>query len=203
MVLYKGALSARDTDKAEYFKSTAGIKLEGSVLKIGVLIGGNSKTYRMKADSIKKLFAYIDARAVKEGINLLVTTSRRTPDDVAVLIKDYLAAKTYCRLLVIANENNPHGSFDAILSAADIIITTSDSISMISEALSWGKKVYVFKSGKGSFKSERFIKQLFAEGLIEVITADDLDKDFTLSKKCKEVRLNNKDSIRKALIEVI
>jgi len=203
VVLYKGALSAKDTDKAESFKSTTGIELEGSALKIGVLIGGNSKAYKMEAHSIKKLFAYIDARSKKENINLLVTTSRRTPDEVAALIKKYLAEKTYCRLLIIANENNPQGSFDAILSMADIIITTPDSISMISEALNWGRKVYVFRAGAVASKNERFIKQLSAEGLIEVITADDLDKDFSLNKEYRESSLDNRDNIREALARVV
>ena len=203
VVLYKGALSTKDADKAESFKSAAGIKLECNALKIGVLIGGSSKAYKMKAGSIKRLFAYIDAGAKKEDINLLVTTSRRTPDDAAALIKNYLAEKAYCRLLVIANESNPDGSFDAILSTADIVIATSDSISMISEALSWGRKVYVFKSGAGAFKNERFINQLSQEGLIEIITADDLDKGFSLSGERKEAYLDNKGNIRKSLAGVI
>ncbi|MDP8234650.1 MAG: ELM1/GtrOC1 family putative glycosyltransferase [Candidatus Saelkia tenebricola] len=203
VILYKGALSIKDTNKAEDFKSSNNIKLDNDAFKIGVLIGGSSKKYKMNMDSIKKLFSYIDTMSKKEDINLLVTTSRRTPYQIERLIKNHLANKAYSRFLIIAGENNPPGAFDALLSISDVVVTTSDSISMIAEALKWGKRVYVFKTGSIALKNEKFIGQLFQEGLLDVITDKNLEKSFILSKEPVRRFFNNKENINEALMNIL
>jgi mitochondrial fission protein ELM1 len=59
--------------------------------------------------------------------------------------------------LIIANENNIPEAVGGILALSRIIITSAESISMISEALSSRKYVLVFHPHSLSRKHERFL----------------------------------------------
>jgi mitochondrial fission protein ELM1 len=75
-----------------------------------------------------------------------------------MVIKSQLATYARCKLLIIANENNYPFVVGGILGLSSIIISSPESISMISEAVCAEKYVVVFKSGKLSVKHQRFLK---------------------------------------------
>ena len=70
-------------------------------------------------------------------------------------------------MLIIANEDNPKGSFESILSLSDILIVSGDSISMVSEAISAKKYIIITKPKRKRHsiisKHEKFVENLADE----------------------------------------
>jgi len=101
--------------------------------RIAVLIGGSTK---------KHIFTKDDANSLIQTLlpfkNLMITTSRRTGDENTEIIKDSLETPTN----YFYNNQSPN-PYMGMLAWADIILVTADSTSMISEAATAGKPVYV------------------------------------------------------------
>ncbi len=110
--------------------------------RITVLIGGTSKSHQLTRDIHQKHMQAICALA-EQGMSILLTTSRRTPEWA---IADYRKI-TADRKRVWAKNNwiwddkgkNPYFAF---LGAADIILVTEDSTNMLTEACATGKPVF-------------------------------------------------------------
>ncbi|MDP8216811.1 MAG: ELM1/GtrOC1 family putative glycosyltransferase [Candidatus Kaelpia imicola] len=172
---YKGALAEKrevEIDSAE--KYLEGLDLDQNALKISVLIGGNPKSSKSYAGGVKELFSRLDSLSKEREVNLLVTTSRRTSQELELFLKNSLSSKNYLKALVIANEYNPSGAYNAILDSAEIVFVGADSISMVSEALAFAKNVAVFKAGKIKSKNERLIQSLKREGFLSVLEPQNL-----------------------------
>lgn len=148
------------------------IKLEKG-LTIGALLGGDNKDFMLTDGVTGELLENLKGASQKLNANLLFTTSRRTPRSAEILIKAKLSPEKRCKLLVIANEKNiPHAA-GGILGLADIVVTSGESASMVSEAVESGKKVIVFrlkKKKKVASKFERMLKNLEKKGYI--VTTD-------------------------------
>ncbi len=200
---YNGALVKRDSGKAVSFLKRNAVIFDEEALKVAILIGGSSKSSAISSDGIKKLLAHVDSLAEKKKINLSLTTSRRTQKEIEALIKNKLALKPYLKILILASELNPEGAYDAILDSADIIVVTADSISMISEALSREKRVYVFKTGKIAAKNERFLNLLLGEKILDIITPGELCAGFNFDAAPKKAKIDNRLTIRRELKKII
>lgn len=161
-------------EAAEKLKRSANIT-NASV--VGLLIGGDNPEFTLSDNLLKKTLA--DALKICESndANLLVTTSRRTNKAQESIIKSVLRENSRCKLLVIANENNPQGSLSGILALSRVIIVSGESISMVSEAISSGKKTVVFsldKKKKGVAKHERALESLARDGYISIARQGEL-----------------------------
>ncbi len=187
---YKGALAEKRKDGIDPVNGyLEGLNLDSDAFKIAVLVGGNLKNSNLYIDGIKKLFFYLDSLSKKDEINLLVTTSRRTPRKLELFLKDFLSSKSYLKNLVIANEHNPSGAYNTILDSADLVFVSADSMSMIAEALSFAKNVTVFKTGNIKDKNERFIQGLEREDFISVLEPQNLGSLDIRSLKLKETKI--------------
>ncbi|MDB2682746.1 mitochondrial fission ELM1 family protein [Alphaproteobacteria bacterium] len=117
--------------------------------RIAVLIGGNSSTHTLtKAvmqDLINKLQA-LDAR-------LMITTSRRTGEKNTQLLQN-------ANLDAYIWDGTGENPYFAMLANADAIIVTNDSVSMLSDAGTTGKPVYIVELEGGSPKFNRLYKIL-------------------------------------------
>lgn len=145
-------------------------------LTIGLLIGGDTKGFKLNEDTILEVIGQIKSVAEKFKANLLATTSRRTSRKVEAIVKEEFKGYARCRLLVIANEKNIAQTVGGILGLSDIIICSAESISMISEAASSKKYVLVFKSEGLGKKHRRFLDNLAQNKCIYLVKADDLSK---------------------------
>lgn len=162
---------------------------------VGFFIGGDNPEFALTkaaaADAITQLMKFCD----RNGADLLVTTSRRTSSEVESLVKEKLSKYPRCRLLVIANENNPEWTVGGILNVCRVAVVSGESVSMISEAASAGRKVVVYrlpKKTKALAKHERLLERLELEGYISVSDPRDLDLAVTQawndSHPAKEIR---------------
>lgn len=127
---------------------------------IGVLIGGDSKKFKLKLDTVRELIKQVKSASEKTGAGILVTTSRRTPGESEALVKQEFKNYPACKLAVIANEKNIPEAVGGILGLSRVIISSPESISMLSEAVNSAKPVLVFEANGLSRKHKAFLKGL-------------------------------------------
>ncbi|KAJ0655940.1 putative mitochondrial fission protein ELM1 [Helianthus annuus] len=116
-------------------------------------------------DLSKQLTNYL--RGVLDSCgSVRISFSRRTPDKVANFVRKELGdhPKIY---VYDGEEPNPHMGH---LAWADAFIVTADSISMLSEACSTGKPVYVVGAERCKWKFAEFHKTLRERGLVRPFT---------------------------------
>ncbi len=139
---------------------------------VAVLVGGNSKVHKLTADATYTLGANLK-KIVVHGAGLAVTASRRTGVDNERILRDMLDRKK--ALMWDGAGENPYFGY---LGLADAIIVTSDSVSMVSEAASTGKPVYIAELEGGSRKFDEFHALLSADGHTRPFTGE-LEDDWT------------------------
>ena len=156
-------------------------KLDENRSIISVFIGGDTDGYQLRADLILKLSQHLKIICEKLNIRILITTSRRTSPEAEEVLIEQFGSDPVCKLLIIANRANIEGAVDGMLGLADTVIVTQDSVSMVSEAVSSGKKVVVLtlgQTGSGTkhqlmadkLKKEKYLLQSDLENLVETVT---------------------------------
>jgi len=147
--------------------------------RLGILIGGETKNYTISKELIGLIITQLKSISERLGLEILLTTSRRTSREVDSLLKNSLANYSRCKLLVIANENNFPEAVGGILGLSQIIVTSSDSISMVSEAASCAKPVVVFKgnlrkNSRPNLRHEKFLDNLLKKGHIVLVEPEEI-----------------------------
>ena len=119
---------------------------------ISVSVGGNSGPYAFGTHTAKRLVRDAVALARERGGSLLVSSSARTPAEVA----DAFAAQAEVPIhLYRWRRDDPDNPYLGFLALADELIVTADSVSMLSEAYATGKPVHMFDLGAGRFSMRR------------------------------------------------
>lgn len=181
----------------------------GCKLSIGLLLGGDSKRYRLSPEGTREVVKELKKACLDMDARLLVTTSRRTPKEIEDLIKDELKGFDRCKLLVIANERNIPEAVGGILGLSDFVLVSEESISMISEAASSGKYAGVIRM-KSKFSSpglrhERFLRNLERQGHVFLIPSDNIAdkvKD-TLGRRPAIKKLDDRAIAREAIKKLL
>lgn len=153
-------------EQKEKLKAISGIS-GGKTM--GLFVGGDNPDFALTPELIDKVIDGALKFAVEAGVSILATTSRRTSREVEDTMKKRLSGNANCKLLVIANEKNIDDAVGGILALSDIAIVSGESVSMVSEAISSGKKVVAFrleKKSRAQTKHERIMNELEKEGLV-------------------------------------
>lgn len=127
--------------------------------RVAVLVGGSNKIYRMTPETVRALAEGLRALAEREGAGLMVTPSRRTGAENIRALRAALDG-TPAEVWDFTGDN----PYFAYLGLADHIVVTGDSVTMVSEACSTGKPVYVIELEGGSPKFDRFHASLREAG---------------------------------------
>ncbi len=153
---------------------------EGTQPTIAVFLGGATRGYDLTISDMEKLCSTLKRVSGHSG-DFMLTTSRRTSAPVERFLKSHLSEEPHCRLLVIANEENPAYAAGGMLGLAELLIVTEDSLAMISDAVGTGKRVIVLSLGEGELpeKHYRFHQILSQRGLVTVSCLADLEKNIT------------------------
>ena len=127
---------------------------------VSVLIGGNSKSYKLTPEIVVKIAADLKNLADK-GYGTIVTFSQRTGAENEALFRKQLENTN-----IFIWDGNGENPYLGMLTLADYILVTSDSASMITEATSTGKPVMTIDLAGGSKKFDAFHKMMREEGII-------------------------------------
>lgn len=141
-----GETLAHSADLAQY-----------SMPRAMIAIGGPSKTH-----SLDKAIIDIHMKAARDlihdGYSLLVTTSRRTPEDVVQTWQDF--SHTEDKIWLHTADSRGPNPYFAFLGGADILLITEDSTNMLTEACSTGKPVYRLPMAGSGGKFDRLYQSL-------------------------------------------
>jgi mitochondrial fission protein ELM1 len=150
--------------------------------RIAVLVGGTSKRFMFDEVQAKKLTQQLNNMLKREesqgDVSLLITTSRRTGEAQTNIIKNAFAGKD--NVYVYTAESSLDNPFFGMLAWADAFVVTAESTSMVSEACSVGKPVYLFGlnddlQSKPMGKFNRFYNLLKEQGRIAPLGGEILD----------------------------
>ena len=134
--------------------------------RVAVLIGGKSKSHTLSVEQTHDICDQL-MNLIQNNFGLMITTSRRTGPANDRIIKTQLQAET--SYIWDGQSANP---YFGMLAWADFIIVTSDSVSMISEAATTGKPVYVIPLKGGSKRLNRYIDLMVDKGLVRYFKGD-------------------------------
>jgi mitochondrial fission protein ELM1 len=128
---------------------------------IGVIIGGPNAIFSLTQEDINPLLEHL---FLLDDVEVVVTTSRRTPLEVEEALKKYPFA--YRHLY----SDDPFNPIPAFLTHCEHVVITSDSTSMISEAVVGGKcgvDVVMLPSNKRG-KFHTLIENLETRGCLHI-----------------------------------
>jgi hypothetical protein len=128
---------------------------------IGVLLGGSTRRAPFTPGQADRLLAGLARARAGSNARLAITPSRRTPPEVRARLAERLAGDADAYLWDFTGDNPYLG----ILALSDRLVVTSDSVSMVSEALATPAGVEIFGAERGRRQGE-FIEGLIAKGLV-------------------------------------
>ncbi len=170
-------------------------------VRLAVFLGGPTRRYCWEPETIAVLWKNLEEISPEAG-DYLVTTSRRTPEEVVRFLKSQKPLSRGCRMLVVASEDPRPEVVPGMIGLAEILIVTEDSISMISEAVRSGKKVIVLELGPSGLpeKHRRFKEGLVRRSAVLTASVDDLpakirearQRDFTPVSEIEDKALVDK-----------
>ena len=133
---------------------------------VTLIIGGKNKNYFFDKTILNKLSKKVDDVVANNSISLVILFSRRTD----LFIKDFIIKEYSERHTVWTDKlDNP---YIALLGLSSCLICTSDSVSMISEAICSKKPVFIFKlkSKKKGNKIDIFNEKLINLGYVKELS---------------------------------
>ena len=123
--------------------------------RLAVVLGGNSHHHTFTPGVCKRLLAALQGLEDNQ-VSLLVTTSRRTPGHVRRALRSHFKGKANTWLWTGAADDGENPYF-AFLQAADAVLVSNDSTSMITDAASAGRPILLFALDGQNAKFERFM----------------------------------------------
>ncbi len=196
--MIKGALFYPDDFQAKMKKCREFFNLS-SGKKISFFLGGPVSEPESFIDNLRILIPKLKEFSLKKGYKLLISTSRRTPKEAENYLEEELANFKNLEALVIANRNNYDFVFEGFGGLADIVLVSSESVSMVSEIASLQKPCVCV-----SLEPEDDKRKVFLGSMEEEISF--LRKPFDLdSVKLKTSLIfdRNKKTVKKALRKLL
>lgn len=176
---------------------------------VGLLVGGNTLEFVLTDDWAGQLAEQLKSACRATNSRYVVTTSRRTPASAEERFAQALGPDPRCALLLLAGRHRLNGTMPGILGLADIVVVTSESISMITESCSAGRRVIVVslpcRSGKQADKHEAFLQGLKQRVRVDVVPVEQVHEAIVraLGDSAPFARLDNTALIRSALEKVL
>lgn len=136
---------------------------------IGVLVGGNNKNFKFTKEIAYEFASIIEYLSTIHGAQVFISFSRRTPELVKKIFRESFPGPH----IIYDPKEGGYNPYMGLLSIADYMISTADSISMCSEVASSGKPLYIYiPEGFASAKHKYFAQQLFDLGVARPLESD-------------------------------
>ena len=125
---------------------------------VSLILGGPNKYYSFNKDQLIEIFNEIKSKFISNGYKVIVIPSMRTPKISIELATKELSASGY-----VINSVDKQAYLSA-LALVDYVVVTCDSTSMIFEAATSGKPIFVahMKPKKNNYRFKKFYR-LFNE----------------------------------------
>ena len=125
---------------------------------VSLILGGPNKHYSFDKDQLIKIFNEIRFNFISKGYEIIVIPSIRTPKTIIDLAIKEFGADGY-----VGNSVDKQAYLSAFALATNIVVTC-DSTSMVSEAATSGKPIFVahMKPKRDNYRFKKFFK-LFKE----------------------------------------
>ncbi|MBI4040454.1 MAG: mitochondrial fission ELM1 family protein [Deltaproteobacteria bacterium] len=143
---------------------------------VSILIGGSTSKTSLTVSWMALFLKHLKTYLKQNSVQLLCTTSRRTPLPICTELEKNISSLPACKLLITDPSSNPIPNLiHAMLYLSSQVWITQDSISMISEALYARKKPVVLQTQPHrSRKHETFLRSLEHHRLIELRSPHEL-----------------------------
>ena len=121
---------------------------------VSLILGGPNKYYSFNSDQIINIFNQIKSIFVSDGYKVIIIPSMRTPKKIIDLAEREMSSCGY-----VVNKVDKQAYLSAY-ALANYVIVTCDSTSMISEAATSGKPIFVahMKAKKNNYRFKRFFE---------------------------------------------
>ena len=160
IIVSEGSLHLVDEKRIKIAYDKLNIKyLKGLKEHIVVLIGGNTKTQKLSDEYAKKFINEINRIQKIFKTKIILCPSRRTPE---ILLK-YFKEKKIKNTIIVEKEDSNENPYPGIIYNSKFIITTTDSINLLSESIGSGKAVFVFDLFKPIKRKWLFVKNLLSK----------------------------------------
>ena len=113
----------------------------------GILVGGDDANYAVTPSWASKVLAPIIDRARDSGAEVYLTTSRRTSRETEDAITNIVRGCAFVRMVLLASADG-YNPVPGMLGRCDRIFCTEDSVSMVSEAVTAGRRVVLLRVGR-------------------------------------------------------
>jgi uncharacterized protein len=125
---------------------------------VSLILGGPNKYYSFGKTELNQVFNEIRSNFISKGYEIIVVPSMRTPKEIIDLANKEFSNEGY-----VLNSVDKNGYLSA-LALAEYVVVTCDSTSMISEAASSGKPIFVaqMKPKRNNYRFKKFFN-LFNE----------------------------------------
>ena len=129
---------------------------------VSLILGGPNKYYSFNDDQIINIFNQIKSIFVSKGYKVIIIPSMRTPKETINLAIKEMGSSGY-----VVNKVDKQAYLSAY-ALANYVIVTCDSTSMISEAATSGKPIFVahMKEKKNNYRFKRFFELFRQMGII-------------------------------------
>lgn len=131
--------------------------------RTALLLGGPSAHAHLDRHTFETLAGRLDGALRNSGGSVLASTSRRTPAEVASALRQRYASVPGLTWCSEADGPNP---YPGMLAWADRIVTSADSVNLVSEACATDAPVYVFEPAQVSGRPRGFLDALLRSGRI-------------------------------------
>ena len=130
------------------------IKKINSQKVVSLILGGPNKYYSFDPDQLIQIFNKIKSNFVSEGYKVIIIPSMRTPKSSIELAKKEMSSYGH-----IVNSVDKQAYLSAY-ALANYVVVTCDSTSMISEAATSGKPIFVahMKAKRNNYRFKRFFE---------------------------------------------
>ena len=121
---------------------------------VALILGGPNKYYSFKTDQLIKIFNLIKSNFISKGYKVVVIPSMRTPKNSIELAEKEMSS---CGYVVKSVDKQAYLSSYGL---ADYVVVTCDSTSMISEATTSGKPIFVahMKPRRNNYRFKNFFE---------------------------------------------
>jgi len=167
-------------------------KIKGEKI-VSLILGGPNKYYSFNSDQITNIFNQIKSIFVSDGYKVIIIPSMRTPKETIDLAIKEMGS---CGHVVDKVDKQAYLSAYAL---ANYVIVTCDSTSMISEAATSGKPVFVahMKAKRNNYRFKRFFELFKQLGITRDLGEKVETWTYNKHNEAQRIALEIKNKIKK------